>query len=241
MEERIEIDIVILSYGQTEELKNTTINCINSLVASENPDQIKFNIIVVESEKKMRPYQYEHSITTYPEQEFGYHRYMNIGIGMTSASFICICNNDLIFHPGWATEILRPFHQFQDVFSASPFCSVHHPKMGFKMNDGLKLGYRIRYEVSGWCLFFRRDILRLMGKLDENYIFWCADNDYANTLWVLRLNHVLVTSSIVDHLENKTLKLQTPERQNELTEMEGVYLGKKWKHRTGEGWVSLML
>lgn len=239
MEEKIEIDIIILSYGQTEELKNTTINCVSSLVVSEDPDKIKFNIIVVESEKKMQPYQYEHSITVYPEQEFGYHRYMNIGIDMTSARYICICNNDLIFHPGWATEILQSFNQFQDVFSASPFCSVHHPKMGFKMNDGLKLGYRIRHEVSGWCLFFKREMLRLTGKLDENYIFWCADNDYANTLWALSLNHVLVTSSIVDHLENKTLKSQTPERQNELTEKEGVYLAKKWKCRTGEGWISL--
>jgi GT2 family glycosyltransferase len=239
MEERTEIDIIILSYAQTDELKNTTINCLESLIASEDPELIKFNIVVVESEKSLKPFQYEHTITIYPDQEFGYHRYMNIGIEMTSASFVCICNNDLIFHPQWATEILKPFAQFIDVSSASPFCTIHHPTMGFKKNDGPKLGYLIRREIAGWCLFFRRDILRLTGKLDENYKFWCADNDYSNTLWVLKLNHILVTSSFVDHLENKTLLNQTPERQEELTNQETIYYEKKWKHRTGEDWVLL--
>ena len=120
MEKKIEIDIVMLSYGQTDELKNTTINCLNSLMVSEDPEKIKFNVIVIASEKTLRPYQYNHSLTIYPEKEFGYHRYMNIGIDMTSADFICICNDDLIFHPNWATEILKPFHQFRDVSSASP-------------------------------------------------------------------------------------------------------------------------
>lgn len=239
MKKTVEIDIIILSYGQTDELKNTTINCINSLVASESPEQIKFNIVVIESEKTLRPFQYENSITIYPEQEFGYHRYMNIGIAMTSAPFICMCNNDLLFHASWATEILKPFQQYEDVSSASPICSIHHQEMGFKLNDGLKLGYGIRKEIAGWCLFYKRDILRLMGKLDENYLFWCADNDYSNTLWVLKLNHVLVTSSIVDHLENKTLNNQTSERQEELTTQEGVYYEKKWKHRTGQDWILL--
>ncbi|MBB5637822.1 GT2 family glycosyltransferase [Pedobacter cryoconitis] len=239
MGKKVEIDVIILSYGQTNELKDMTINCLNSLMNSEDPEKIKFNVIVIESEKTLKPYQYLHGLTVYPKEEFGYHRYMNIGIAMTSADFICMCNNDLIFHPNWATEILQPFHQYSDLSSASPVCSIHHPKEGFKLNDGLKLGYRVRKEISGWCIFFKRDILRLTGKLDENYIFWCADNDYSNTLWMLKLKHVLVTSSIVDHLENKTLKSQTAERQEELTENETVYYDKKWRPRTGDGWVLL--
>ncbi|MGY0036922.1 glycosyltransferase family 2 protein [Pedobacter sp. NJ-S-72] len=223
MKERIEIDIIILSYAQTEALKTITINCLNSLFASENAEEIKFNVIVIESEKSMKPYQYENTLTIYPDKEFGYHRFMNMGIELTSSPFICLCNNDLIFHPNWAREILKPFVQFNNLSSASPFCTLHHPTMGFKKNDGPKLGYHIRGEIAGWCLFFRRDMLRLTGKLDENYKFWCADNDYSNTLWVLKLNHILVTSSFVDHLENRTLHNQTQERQEELTNKETTY------------------
>ena len=237
MKNTVEIDVIILSYAQSEELRDLTIDCINSLMNSENPNEIKFNVLVLESEKSIAPFQYPNSNTIYPEETFGYHKYMNMGIAMTSASYICMCNNDLIFHSGWATEILKPFQRFVDVFSASPVCSTHHPKMGFKINDGLKLGYRIGLEVTGWCLFVKRDIFRIMGQLDENYTFWYSDDDYANTLWVLKLNHVLVTASIVDHLYSKTLFLQSEERQVELTEKESFYFGKKWNSRKGKDWV----
>ena len=239
MEELIQIDIIILSYAHNEELKETTLNCIHSLMASEEPEKIKFNIIVIESEKGIQPYQYPNSNTIYPDQIFGYHKYMNIGILLTHSPFVCLCNNDLIFHRLWATEIIKAFYQDRYICSASPACSIHHPKMGIMLYDGVKYGYRVRFEVSGWCLFFKRDILRLMGKLDENYMFWCADNDYANTLGVLNLKHVLVTSSIVDHLENATLNTQSEERKYELTEKECDYFYKKWKPRLGDGWLPI--
>lgn len=236
MEDLVEVDIIILSYAQTEELRHVTLNCIKSLIASESQATIKFHIIVIESEKKLAPYQYPFSTTIYSDRDFGYNRYMNIGIEMTDSSFICICNNDLIFHPSWASEMLKPFKKYQNVVSASPFSPLHHSNMGFEINTGFKAGYRIRYEVAGWCLFFRRSMIKLTGKLDENYRFWCADNDYANTLHSLKLTHILVTSSVVDHLESKTLLNQTTDRQYELTEGEVAYFDKKWKHRLGRDW-----
>lgn len=236
MENKIEIDIIITSYAQTDELKEMTNKAISSLMKSEDTEKIHFHVIVIESEKSIEPYQYPNSKTVYPTVPFGYHRYMNIGIEMTSSPYICICNNDLFFHPSWATELLKPLRQYVDVFSASPVCPTHHPKMEFKLNDGLKLGYRIRYEISGWCILFKRDMLRKTGKLDENYTFWYADNDFANTLYVLKMNHVLVTSSFVDHLESRTLKEQSKEREEELTEKEISYLEKKWNSRLGYDW-----
>jgi GT2 family glycosyltransferase len=236
---RIEIDVIILSYAENSNLKTITENCLDSLMASEDPEIIQFNVIVIESEKKMKPEQYSYGLTVYPEQEFGYHTYMNIGLGLTSAAFVCLCNNDLVFHTGWATEILKAFLQDRELSSASPFCSFHHPTMGFQANTGVYPGYRIRYEISGWCLFLKRDVLRITGKLDESFKFWCADNDYANTLSVLNLKHALVSSSIVDHLETQTLNEQNEKRQDELMAKTDFYYEKKWLYRFGEGWVSL--
>lgn len=239
MENKTTIDIIILSYAQDEDLKMTTINCIKSLAESEDPELIIFNIIVMESQKDMNNYQYELTTTLYPDEKFGYHKYLNIGIKYTSNSYICICNNDLIFHQGWATEILQPFINYTDVWSASPVCSIFHPTIGIELNSGLRLGYRIRNEVAGWCIFFRRELLKYIGQLDPNYEFWCADNDYTNTLWVLGFNHVLVTSSIVDHLENKTLNKQHEEEQLRLTEKQSTYLDKKWFPKMGTGWIAI--
>lgn len=236
MEGITEIDMIIISYAQNSELKSFTDQCINSIILSEDPAKIKFNIVVIESELAMAPFQYENTTTVYPEDEFGYNKFLNIGINMTSAKYLCLCNNDLIFYPLWATEMLKAFNKHYDLSSASPVCSFHHPKMGYELNSGLYTGYRNRYEIAGWCLFLKRDVLRMTGKLDENYKFWCADNDYANMLYTLRLRHDLVTSSIVDHLDGATLKYQTEGRQNELTSSEFFYLEKKWNNRLGLGW-----
>lgn len=233
---KTEIDVIIVSYAQNEDLKQITKNAIRSLICSEDPEVIQFNVIVVESQKSLFPYQYPKSKTVYPDVPFGYHRYLNIGIGMGSADFVCLCNNDLLFHKNWATEILKPFNQFTDVYSASPICSRYHLKNGYNLFDGPKVGYRIREEIAGWCLFLKRDVLKITGKLDENYTFWFADNDYANTLYVFNMPHILVTSSVVDHLESKTLNEQTEERKEELTQKDLKYLENKWNPRFGTGW-----
>jgi len=238
MEGRTEIDIIILSYAQNDELKMITEHCISSLMISEDDTKIKFNIIVVESEKSLAPFQYAQTETIYPEEEFGYHRFMNLGIASSSSKYICLCNNDIRFHPKWATELLKAFNRYHDLSSVSPFCSVHHPQMGFEYNNGIYDGYRIRYEVAGWCLFLKRDVLRITGKLDENYEFWCADNDYANTLDVLGLRHALVSSSVVDHLDSRTINGRANDESKSLTSNEFFYLEKKWNARLGEGWQS---
>lgn len=233
---KTEIDIVILSFAQTEELKQVTINGLNSLMASEDPELIKFNIIIVESQKELKPFQYEYGQTVYPDESFGYNRYMNIGISMTSAPYICLCNNDLLFHPQWATEILKPFETYKNLSSASPMCTIHHAKLGVVPNMGIFPGHRERTEVSGWCLFFKRSMLKLTGKLDENFIFRHASHDYTHLLSSLNLNHVLVTSSVVDHLDHTTLNKQEPERWNELMWKQDIYYEKKWGYRLGRKW-----
>jgi len=227
---KIEIDIIILSYAYNKELKQTTIDAINSLITSEDSTKINFNIIIIESQQELNDYQYAFSKTVYPETPFGYHRYMNIGIDLTSSPYICLCNNDLIFHKGWASEILKYMEEIPDLVSASPICSIGHPFMGIQVNSGIQAGYRIGYEIAGWCLFLKREILLSIGILDENYRFSGADHDYANTLAVMNLKHALITTSIVDHAYSKTLMTQSKERQDELTK-DIIYNVKKWNHR----------
>jgi GT2 family glycosyltransferase len=234
-----EIDVIILSYAQNKQLQMVTEEAIRSLIESEDSLIIKFNVIVIESQGNLSPYQYKGTTTIYPGGSFGYNKFMNLGISMTSSKFICLCNNDLIFHKNWATEILKPFEYFEDLYSASPICSRHHPSEGILVNSGFRLGYRIRVEVAGWCLFFRRDLLKITGMLDPNFTFWCADNDYTNTLWTQGLKHILVTSSIVDHLANITLLNQTPSEQYRLTEIECHYFEKKWNSKLGDSWYCL--
>jgi GT2 family glycosyltransferase len=230
MEPILEIDVIILSYAHTRTLLQTTKCCLVSLLQSENPSKIKFNVVVVESHQTMKPYQYPGTNTIYPEQPFGYHRYMNIGINSTKAPYICICNNDLIFHLGWASEILKQMELDPDLASASPLSSNYHPNLGMPLEHDVKFGYRVGYEIAGWCLFYKREMIKTVGILDENYQFSGADYDYSYTLWVSNIKHGLITSSIVDHIAAQTIKTQSPERQNALT-TDVIYHRKKWGSR----------
>jgi len=236
-----EIDIIILSCAQSTSSKIITENCIDSLIISENPRNIKFNIVVLESNKELSPFEYSGTTTVYPDGDFGYNKFLNIGIEQTFSKYVCLCHNDLIFHPFWATEILEAFRQCADLSSASPICPLHHPRLGFQLYKGIYTGYRSNYEMAGWCIFAKRDIFRIMGKLDENYKFWCVDNDYAHMLSALRLRHALVSASIVDHLQNCIADQDSGTDQEKLTANEFFYFDKKWNYRTnGNVWKELI-
>src|SRR3569833_1367068 len=120
MQKPVEIDIIILSYANTAALKNLTIQTIDTLMASEDPDKIRFNVLIIESAKDLQPYQYDNSRTIYPKEQFGFHKYLNIGIKETNSRFVCLCNNDLIFHKNWTTEILNAMDNDPAMLSATP-------------------------------------------------------------------------------------------------------------------------
>lgn len=228
----VTIDIIILSFAKDDILKKTTEEAIISLLKSENPTEILFNIIVIESNKKLEPFNYEGATTLYPSEKFGYHSYMNIGIKLTQNPYICICNNDLLFHPNWASEILKTFKINPEISSASPICSIYHPVNNIAINSGIHIGYTVRKEIAGWCLFFKRSILEKTGLLDEKFTFWYADNDYASTLEKHQIKHALVTTSVVDHLESKTLNTFQLEQKMKMTATERFYYEYKWKKRS---------
>lgn len=224
----VAVDIIILSLAKNEQLRAVTEVCLESLLASEDPARIGFRVLVLESNPEALPYAGRGVETLFPKEPFGYHKYMNLGIAETRNPYVCLCNNDLYFTPGWASELLRSFTAEPDLYSASPICSLYHPSVGISENTGVHYGYGIRQEVSGWCLFFRREMLDITGPLDERFLFWFADNDYAKTLEKHGLKHALVTRSVVNHLESKTLKTHGQARQRLLTKKAKYYFDRKW-------------
>ncbi|MBD8487296.1 glycosyltransferase [Echinicola sp. CAU 1574] len=232
MNNPVDIDIIILSYAKGPKLRDLTETALKTLFDSESPEKIRFNVVVIESYKKAEKYDFPNTKTIYPKEKFGYHRYMNIGIEMTQSPYVCICNNDLEFHKGWASEILKAFEEDPHLSSVSPACSIHHPEHGVKLHSGVHYGYEVRNELIGWCLFFKREILNITGKLDPKFKFWFADNDYSMTLQKHRLKHALVTSSIVDHLESQTLNTKRTRERRRLTARERFYYEYKWEERS---------
>jgi GT2 family glycosyltransferase len=213
----VKIDIIILSYAKTETLKQITLQGIESLFLSENPDHIQFEALVIESNKELYPYQYPNTKTIYPDEKFGFNKYLNIGITKTSNEYVCLSNNDLLYHKHWASEILKVMQQHPKVKSANPYCDLFDYHQSIK--EGADIIFRhqnpkINGILTGWCLFVKREIFNKTGLLDEQFEFWYADNDYDHTLKKHRLKHALIKRSIVTHLGSQSHDTLMNEKDN---------------------------
>ena len=225
MAEPVKIDVIILSYAKDEELQAITIQTIDTLIKSEDPQKILFNVIVIESNKNLKPYQFEHSETIYPDVPFGYNRYMNLGIKATSNPYVCMCNNDLIFHKGWAGKILDAFDAYPGLQSANPYCDIfiYDEGISASKDEIIQRQENINKNgsLTGWCIFVKRSIFETIGLLDEQFEFWYADNDYDLTLQKYKIGHALIKTSGVTHLscashealEDKRAEMTTGQRQ----------------------------
>lgn len=189
-----EVDVVIISWAHTPELRTITQNCLDTLYSSET--NVRFNPIIIESEKGV---EYNWGKTIHPKSKFGYHKYCNIGRKEGKAPHVVLCNNDILFNAGWASIILAAREQFPQFRSLSPWCPrIHGNKNGH--NGQLIEGYRVRQELTGWCIFQDRSIYDEIGNLDERFTFWYCDNDYGRTLEGKGIKHCLVIDSEVTHL-----------------------------------------
>jgi GT2 family glycosyltransferase len=204
----IEIDVVILSWAKNQSLKKTTEKCIETLLDSEDPDKIWFNIFLIESNDKIKYNFHEDDEVKviYIKDKFGYHKYMNYGRRLGNAEYVVLCNNDLEFEYNWASNILDKIKEDDKILSACPFEPVVNNIKKHKTDE--LVGYETRKHLNGWCIFQKRKIYDIIGDLDETFEFWCCDDDYGMTLEKHGIKHMLVKDSVVHHRENggKSLK-----------------------------------
>lgn len=174
--------------------------------------------IVVETNPLAPPY--KNALTVFWTKEFNYNACLNFGLMHTNSEYIALCNNDLHFKEGWQkiTDVMSYF----DLLSASPFSEYSQDKHPYKKCDKIFYGYRIGWEMLGWCIVINREILQTIKKLDESYKFWCSDNAYADQLISNNIKHALVCNCVVNHIGggSKTLKevvKHSAQKYNELT------------------------
>jgi GT2 family glycosyltransferase len=195
----MEIDVIILSLGKTEELKRVTIQAISSLVASESDTEIEFNPIVIESNLELKPYRYPFSKTYYLKEKFHYNKFMNYGFTKGKAEYVAFCNNDLIFTEHWASLMIYYMRKY-NLVSASPWCNQSY---GLKVvKDDVIIGNTAGTIMAGWCFMARRDFIEKIGGLDERVSFYCSDNIYCEQLKQAKVEHGLITRAVVNHIGN---------------------------------------
>ena len=227
------IDVIILSYSANDILKKQTDDCLKSLFESEDHSKEIFNVIVLESQEGISWDDYPNTKTYDPPKPYGYHKFMNFGRKLGNNPYVCLCNNDLIFEKNWASEILKCSNTFPDALSFSPLCPKTQTRYGILPNSGNYFGYQIRKEISGWCIFQKREIYDQIGDLDERFTHWFSDNDYSLSLYEKSIKHYLVTSSIVEHHDMNIGKtgpaVLTEEEMEKSTSGSYPVFKEKWK------------
>lgn len=187
-------DLIIVSQS-TGDLIQVTQNCIDSA----RQDDAELNIIVVETGNY---YGYDVDKIIEYNGQFNYNRALNIGLQYAKSDIQVLCNNDIIFHPGWSKmgEIMKA----NDYLSASALSNDRRQAFCKKGNLAYE-GYIIGFHLTGWCIFTAKELWPLIGKLDEQFRFWYADNLYARQLETAKIKHALICSVSVDHLGSATL------------------------------------
>ena len=152
--------------------------------------------IVVETNPNSKPY--DDCLTLFWTLEFNYNKCLNFGLKHTSTKYVALCNNDLIFTPGWQkiTDVMDYF----GLMSASPYSQYNPHPQPYKVSNMIHYGYRIGHEMLGWCIVINKELLTIIGKLDETHKFWCSDNVYADQLEKADIKHALVCNSVVNHI-----------------------------------------
>jgi len=196
------VDVIIPS-KTSEKLAPLLTQCILSLRASES--DITFNVVVIESGEMFVCGQ--DKTIMYDMDYFCYNHALNIGISATKSDWVILANNDLIFHPKFMSEIIFYSVMMPDVKSFSPWNSHGgwHDTLfaGFPLNRAF-FGYRTCYELTGWCIIVRREILEAI-ELSERVNFWYSDNVYGDELSRIKMRHALIRESKVDHLCSQTI------------------------------------
>ena len=193
-----EVDMVILSWAKNDELRTVTEDGIQTCIESDS--DVKFNFYIVETNSDVA-YDFPNTQTIYPSSNFGYHKFMNIGVREGNSKYVCICNNDLTYEKGWASNIIKLMEENPQVKSASPWCPQTQGDNKPHISKVYQ-GHRVRGELAGWCIFQQRDVYDTIGQLHEGVDFWFSDNIYADQLIINNIQHVLVPSSVVNHHED---------------------------------------
>lgn len=186
-----DVDVVILSKAVTPELQKMTENAIRTCRAGAGDHSI--NIVVIEQAAGVS---YKDAVTHYTPEKFAYNKFANAGIRTGSAPWVMVANSDLEFSPGWLQPLLSAGHDL-----VSPVCpNAQRQKRLRRVEAGTENGVHL----SGWCFLMKRTLWESIGGLDEDFIFWCADDSLIEQVKKVGIFPAVVPSSRVTHLVSKT-------------------------------------
>ena len=207
--------IIILSNTANIMYYNLLKNCIDSI------DTAKYPVTVVETNSKLKAKDIPLAGKfIFPEKDFNYNEFLNIGIDATNDDKFVLANNDIVFNPGCLQEIEDKLDVFDSV---SPVDLNTHNNI-----EEDTIGTKVGYHVLGCCIALTKHTLNTIGKFDEKFKFWYQDNDYCNNLKKYNLTHALLSNAKIQHYKAQSHNL-IHDKLHEMTHGLESTLKNKWE------------
>lgn len=203
------LSVIILSYAIDDDIYEMNCRALKSLVESETWTDENLQVLLIESKKDSTyTYPWSNVEVLIPEEDFGFHKFFNIGINKTNGEYIAFCNNDIIFKPGWFGEIKKVADAHKRFKCFSPVDdSGDYPKMtpeALPRDKDYYKGWDHQKHFAPWCFVWKREVFDITGPFDETFDLYGADGDELFTLSRNALWSVVCTKSVVNHLAGQT-------------------------------------
>lgn len=197
------LSIIILSYAIDNEIYEMNCRCLNSLYESEQWHEEELEVLLIESNNQST-YLYDDKRVRVimPKEKFNFHRFLNIGVAESQGEFLAFCNNDIVFQQGWWTAIMQVKRENPKFMCFSPLDRSYPMMTEEKMpyTEDYYVGWENKRHFAAWCFVWERKVFDIVGKFDEVFDFYSADDDELMTLRKYAIPNVLVTNSEVKHL-----------------------------------------
>ena len=222
-------------------LANTSTPCRIIIVDNASTDGTKEYLSTLEDTSKCR---FEIIING---ENRGYVGGMNQGIAVSSAPYVCLANNDLIFTPEWLKEIISVFKKY-------PRAGVLNPNsnsLGAYIPEGISresFSGRLREKNQGvfvevpfcigFCMVIRREVIAKVGGLSQEfYPMFFEDTDYSLKVKKAGYTIGIARGAYVWHAESASFKkLGQAEKEKKFARSRKVFL-KKWGRILRVAWV----
>lgn len=203
------LSVIILSYAIDDDIYEMNCRALKSLIESETWTDDNLQVLLIESKKDSNyTYPFPNVDVLIPNEDFGFHKFFNIGINKTDGEYIAFCNNDIIFKPGWFREIKKVADAHKRFKCFSPIDdSGDYPKMtpeALPRDKNYYKGWDHQKHFAPWCFVWKRKVFDITGPFDETFDLYGADGDELFTLSRNALWSVVCTKSVVNHLAGQT-------------------------------------
>ena len=237
-------DLVLLSWNHLEQ----TQPCLTSLFRTVRTP-VRLLIVDNGSEPDVRAFlrsvKPQGSVTEVVllqnETNEGFPRGMNRGIKASSAPYVCLLNNDLLFTPGWLEEMLEVAKRHPQIGVVNPTSNnfSNHPPAGMGLDAYAEQLRRFTGQFTevgmciGFCFLIARGVIDRLGGLTEEVerIFF-EDEDFSIRAQQAGFQCVVAEAAYVFHAEHQTVG-KMPEREALFTK------NRQWCHGRWGRWVRM--